>query len=249
MLNQVIDTLSAIGLSLARDKCKFIASPDLGTSPLVVRDIVIPQVTSFSFLGVLIGFGVSCRAVLSARLSLTQNSFWGYYKILNRPGGAIRTRLNLLNTFVTSKWRWLSPCLRPTSTIQNMLKIMHTTLLTSLCGLTADPFVSSSTIWVTRRRASRMIAQAVGHKVTRAGMGYKPCFFGSSGIGPMLHAFSFTACHQSQSPYIFATLIGSLNLVASYVVSLDTGLQLAYEKFRSHLDPPAWEQKALDKTG
>ena len=178
MLNQVIDTLSAIGLSLARDKCKFIASPDLGTSPLVVRDIVIPQVTSFSFLGVLIGFGVSCRAVLSARLSLTQNSFWGYYKILNRPGGAIRARLNLLNTFVTSKWRWLSPCLRPTSTIQNMLKIMHTTLLTSLCGLTADPFVSSSTIWVTRRRASRMIAQAVGHKVTRAGMGYKPCFFG-----------------------------------------------------------------------
>ena len=48
MLDQVIDTLSCIGLSLALDKCKFIVSPDLGHSPLGVRNIVIPRSTLFS---------------------------------------------------------------------------------------------------------------------------------------------------------------------------------------------------------
>ena len=41
MLGQVMDTLSSIGLSLALDKCQFIVSPDLGTQPLVVREVTV----------------------------------------------------------------------------------------------------------------------------------------------------------------------------------------------------------------
>ena len=253
MLDQVIDTLSCIGLSLALEKCKFIASPDLGDCPLVVRNIIIPRVASFLFLGVLIGYGISCQAVLTTRLALTQNSYWGYYQILRRPGASIRTRLSLLNSFVTSKWRWLSPCLRPTTNVCNILKIMHTTFLTSLCGLPPDPFVSSSANWITRRRASRMIAQAVGHKSWHG-------IQASSFFGYWAHAARIFKHRLSPITIAIHVRDNSWLLRFGNVIKRQRGfgpmrpnayrfLQLAYQRFRSPLDPASWEQKALDKSG
>ena len=164
MLEGVIDTLAAIGLTLAIDKCKFIVSPGLPRTPLRVRNIDVLPVRSFTVLGVLMGFDINCQTILSARLCLANNSFWGYYKILRRRGAPLRKRLHLLNTYVTSKWRWMSPCVRPVSPVSNMLSVMHNTLLTSLCGLTSDPFVTATSNWVCRRRASKMCAQALAHQ-------------------------------------------------------------------------------------
>ena len=164
LLEGVIDILSSIGLTLALDKCKFIISPDLRSRSLDVRGISISPVRAFRFLGVLMGFDIDSQTILAARLSMTNNAFWGYYKILRRPGSSLRKRLHLLNTFVTSKWRWISPCIRPVTAVRNMLSVMHNTLLTSLCGLTPDPFVTSSSNWFCRRRASKMCAQALSHQ-------------------------------------------------------------------------------------
>ena len=108
----VIDLLASIGLTLALDKCKFIVSPDLPSRPLRVRHVTISPVRSFEFLGVLMGFDINSQTVLSARRSLSNNAFWGYYRILKRKGAPLRKRLHLLNTFVTSKWGWISPCVQ-----------------------------------------------------------------------------------------------------------------------------------------
>ena len=47
--------------------------------------------------------------------------------------------------------------------VANMLMVMQTALLTSLCDFSFEPFVSQSHSWISRRRASRICAQAFGH--------------------------------------------------------------------------------------
>ena len=141
----------------------------------------VTYVSSYKFLGVRIVCKLSCHAVLSVRLALAPNSFWGYYRILKSPAGL------LLDTFVTCKWRWLAPCLRPVTDVHNMLLGMPATLLTSVCGLSMDPFVTLPSNWVTRRRASRMMAQAVGHKPWRGVQAY--AFFHYWGHGA--HQWSY----------------------------------------------------------
>ena len=86
LLEGVIDILSSIGLTLALDKCKFIISPDLRSRSLDVRGISISPVRAFRFLGVLMGFDIDSQTILAARLSMTNNAFWGYYKILRVQG-------------------------------------------------------------------------------------------------------------------------------------------------------------------
>ena len=74
----VLDILASIGLSLALDKCKFIVSPSLPSRSLQIRSINIKPVRSFKFLGVLMGFDINSQTILAARLSLANNTFWGY---------------------------------------------------------------------------------------------------------------------------------------------------------------------------
>ena len=164
LLEGVISILASIGLTLSLEKCKFIHSPDISSRPIVVGSTSIHPVRAFKFLGILMGFDLNCQTILSARLTMANNTFWGYYRILKRPAAPVRKRLQLLNTYVTSKWRWMSPCVRPVSAVTKMLNVMHTSLLTSLCGLSSDPFLSSSINWVVRRRASKMVAQALQHQ-------------------------------------------------------------------------------------
>ena len=85
MLQQVIAVFKAIGLQLSLRKCKYIASPCLPKRAIYASTVPIPVVPSFKFLGILIGFGVSCESVLGARLASATNAFWGYYKILKDP--------------------------------------------------------------------------------------------------------------------------------------------------------------------
>ena len=249
MLVDVIDALSAIGLTLALDKCKYISSPDLPVVPLVVRGIDIRPVSSFRFLGILMGFGISSQTILSARLTQAQNSFWGYFKILKRKTGPLKTRLHLLNTFVTSKWRWLSPCVRPVTMVSNMLLIVQTTLLTSLCGFSPDPFITLSANWTCRRRASRMCAQALGQH-TWSGIHAKT-FLGYWGHAARLWNFRF-------SPITVALGIrdGCWLQAFQFTLRRQRGfwpncyrfLQLAWESLRTPSDPWLWVDLAQDRT-
>eukprot|EP00439_Symbiodinium_sp_Y106_P044380 s4378_g5.t1 len=65
MLKQVQMCLAAIGLSLSFRKCSILATPALAKEVIMIDGQEIPQVLSFTFLGVLIGFHLSCQAVIS----------------------------------------------------------------------------------------------------------------------------------------------------------------------------------------
>ena len=75
LLEDVIDILQSIGLSLSLEKCKFLVSPDLTPRPIHVRGVTVSPVRSFKFLGVLMGFDLNSQTVLSARLTMANNSF------------------------------------------------------------------------------------------------------------------------------------------------------------------------------
>ena len=68
MIYQVKHTLASIGLRLALEKCRFLCSPGLDSAPLVVpgarQEEHIQHQLSFLFLGVLVGFGLSCGTTL-----------------------------------------------------------------------------------------------------------------------------------------------------------------------------------------
>ena len=248
LLEDVVDALSAIGLSLALDKCKFILSPDLHPTPLTVRNVTVSQVPSFVFLGVLMGFGVSSQTVLSARLSQAQNSFWGYFRILKRKSGPLKTRLQLFNSFVTSKWRWLSPCVRPVTMVINMLLILQTNFLTSICGFTSDPFITLSSNWTCRRRAGRMAAQALGHS-TWPGI-HATSFFGYWGHAARLWTYRpspITIALGIRDGLWLQAFQSSLRRQRGYWPNCYRFIQLSYESLRTPSEPWLWVDKALDR--
>ena len=77
MLNQVRDCLAAIGLCLSLKKCQVLAAPSVQKEEIRIGDTILQQVDHFKFLGVLIGFKMSCLAVLSARLAMAIRIVFG----------------------------------------------------------------------------------------------------------------------------------------------------------------------------
>ena len=100
---------------------------------------------------------------LHARLTKASQAFYGYYKILCNRCGSIKTRLNLLNSYVAGKWLWMAPNVRPTKAVARALDTLQTTFLTSIVGLAYDPLQSVVENWVSRRRASKVVAQILEH--------------------------------------------------------------------------------------
>ena len=249
LLEDVIDILQSIGLSLALEKCKFLVSPDLTPRPIRVRNVTISPVRSFKFLGVLMGFDLNSQTILSARLTNANNSFWGYYRILRRPGAPLRKRLHLLNTYVTSKWRWLSPCVRPVSAVSKTLTVMHNTLLTSLAGLTSDPFVTGGSNWVTRRRASRMCAQSLSHQHW-AGI-QALAFFSYWGHASRIHTYRFSPISivlRIRDTHWLQHNWKNVRRRLGYWPNSYRFIQLAWDEMRQLGSPPYWEDGATDKT-
>ena len=248
LLEDVVDILSSIGLSLALEKCKFLVSPDLPSRDLCVRHVTISPVRAFKFLGVLMGFDLNSQTVLASRLSMANNSFWGYYRILRRPCAPLRKRLHLLNTYVTSRWRWMSPCVRPVTAVRRALSSMHATFLTSLAGLAFDPFLTSSANWVSRRRASRLCAQILGHQ----------SWAGAHALSFMSYWGHAARIHLSRhAPLCVVLRIRDSHWLKDnwkktrrqlgYWPNSYRYIQLQWEELRGLGTPPYWENAALDR--
>ena len=194
------------------------------------------------------GFDIDSQTIFAARLSMTNNAFWGYYKILRRPGSSLRKRLHLLNTFVTSKWRWISPCVRPVTAVHNMLSVMHNTLLTSLCSLAPDPFVTSSSNWVCRRRASKMCAQVLSHQ-SWAGV-HALTFMSYWGHAARLHTHKFAPISvvlRIRDTFWLHQNWKTHRRALGYWPNSYRLIQLAWEDLRGLGSPPFWDNAALDK--
>ena len=155
--------LELIGLRLATHKCQLISSPHC-SAPRILHPSSVPVqvVQSFVFLGILVGFAVTPEQILSRSLTRAMHAFWGHYGILKACRTAVSDRLMLLTAFVASRWRWMSPAIRPTTRILRLLETCHTNLLMMICNPARDPLCGVHSDWISRRRAARMIGQYSG---------------------------------------------------------------------------------------
>ena len=161
--NGLLAHLRAIGLSLSLQKCLVIASNACGTGSFrLPGGKPLYPVETFIFLGVLQGFAVTSQQVMARRLTGALNAFWGFYAILRASCTPVAKRLQLFDAFITAKWRWMAGCVRPVTSVLRAVNTCLLTMLVQMTGLEYDPFLSPVGNWVSRRRASKMILQALG---------------------------------------------------------------------------------------
>ena len=108
------------------------------------------------FWGILVVFAVSPEQTLSRSLTRAMHAFWGHDGILKACRTAVADRLMLLTAFVASRWRWMSPAVRPTTRFLRLLETCHTNLLMMICNPARDPLCGVHSDWISRRRAARM---------------------------------------------------------------------------------------------
>ena len=165
MLEDLSRTLQAIGLHLSWEKCKYLRSPQVPSGPVSAGEgPQLEEVETFLYLGVLLGFRLTCQAVLAARLVQATNAFFGYLSFLTQCSAPLCKRLHLMSTFVTSRWRWMSAAVRPTTAVHQSLKVTQTNFLVWICKFPRDSLQAVTDSWVCVRRAARMAAQATGHE-------------------------------------------------------------------------------------
>ena len=82
MVAQLAAVLSAIGLRLSLPRCKFLKGCHVVDGELRVHEHEVGFVQRFVFLGILMGFSMSCKDVLLHRLGHAARSFHGFYRIL-----------------------------------------------------------------------------------------------------------------------------------------------------------------------
>ena len=82
-----------------------------------------------TFLGILVGFNMHAKETLAPRLSKAHSTFYGFCKTLSAVLCSPKKRLDLVNSFVTSKWRWMAAAVRPTATILKELNVVIATML------------------------------------------------------------------------------------------------------------------------
>ena len=163
MIMDVNAVLTSMGLQLSLAKCKYMQSAYVEDDAVCVGGLELKHANTLVFLGILMGFAVTCVDVLNHRLGIAAKTFHGFYRILCRGTTPVKKRLQLLDSYITSKWRWMSPAVRPVTKVKRLLEILHLTYVCSIARLAYDPLTSASNNWVARRRASRMLAHLVGH--------------------------------------------------------------------------------------
>ena len=257
LLDDTVKTLGAIGLRMNWRKCKYIQTPGFPKLPLTLHGTEVQWAQSFVFLGILMGFQLSCNAVLAARMTKVSNAFWAYYRILRQRSVGLTKRLQIFDCFITSRWRWLAPAVRPSKSVRQFLRTTQATFLFSILGFSRDPFQGSLDSWIARRRASRLAAQLVGHKAWEGQ--HATGFFGYWGHAARYPPQSFIPIAVTlrvrgpewlfaNGPYI-KRLPGRTQ---SLCADASRFLQLAWEQFlraQGRSPPTSWLQGASDREG
>ena len=162
-LHMIIAHLRAVGLTISYSKCAVIASSACGAGVVHFPDgKCLKPSDSFVFLGVLQGFGITSQQVLAHRITRAMNTFWAFYAVLRASCTPVEQRLRLFASFVTSKWRWMAGCVRPVSATLRMANVCMMQMVVQMTGMEYDGLSSPLGNWLSRRRASKMILQALG---------------------------------------------------------------------------------------
>ena len=153
MMADVQRCLELIGLRLSVAKSQVLVGSNVPSARVFMGRQVVKCAPSLVYIGILMGFTVACTEVAVHRITKAVAAFHGYYRILCRVGKDVQTRLRLSRTFVTSKWRWMSPGIRRTGPVTRMLNSLHLTY-TSIARPAYDQLMSCTLNWVSRRRAA-----------------------------------------------------------------------------------------------
>ena len=121
-------------------------SPHVEFAPIHLEGQEVERIERMTFLGSLLGFNMHARETLAPRLSKALNTFYGFYKILSALSGSPEKRLDLVNSFVTSKWRWMAAAIRPTAAILKELNVVVTTMLMGVFRFPGDVLLSAPLI-------------------------------------------------------------------------------------------------------
>ena len=132
--------------SISHSKCKYMISPRMRLQPLRNSGVDLERLERMTFLGINLGFGMHAQEVLAPRLTKAVKTFYGFYKMLSSVTCSPKKRLNLLNSYVTSKWRWMAAAVGPTVAVLKQLNAVVTTMLMGI-------LLSSPLDWIARRRA------------------------------------------------------------------------------------------------
>ena len=183
---------------------------------------------------------------IAARFRMATNSFYGYLGFLARTRGSLTKRLHLLNSFVTSKWRWLAAAARPFA-VSKQLRQLHTHLLVSMTRLAQDPLQTSSENWIARRRGARMAAQSCGHKPwdavhLEAFMGY---WGHAARLEPHLNRPIKIAMQVRDETWMLAN--PQIRRMIGRWPNAAYGLSLLWRRCRLPSDPPSWELMAQNR--
>ena len=121
-------------------------SPHVEFAPIHLEGQEVERIERMTFLGSLLGFNMHARETLAPRLSKALNTFYGFYNILSALSGSPEKRLDLVNSFVTSKWRWMAAAIRPTAAILKELNVVVTTMLMGVFRFPGDVLLSAPLI-------------------------------------------------------------------------------------------------------
>ena len=119
-------------------------SPHVEFAPIHLEGQELERIERMTFLAK--PANMHARETLAPRLSKALNTFYGFYKILSAVSCSPEKRLDLVNSFVTSKWRWMAAAIRPTAAILKELNVVVTTMLMGVFRFPGDVLLSAPLI-------------------------------------------------------------------------------------------------------
>ena len=248
MLRDLTEELQTVGLSLSLTKSQYIQSQDEWPSLEDAVELPLTKVSSFVYLGVLLGFAVTCQATLAARIIQATNSIYAYVSFLTHSASTVARRLALLSAFVTSRWRWMSAAVRPVAAVSKLLRTTHTNFLLSMLRPVRDPLQGVTDSWIAARRAARMCAQAC-HQLPWEHIQASAFFsyWGHAARFPYAQARPLTKALEVRSVRWLLVHQGRTRRALGNWPNAARLLTLAWQDHRQPWEPLFWDQVARDR--
>ena len=127
----------------------------------------LPGTDHLAYLGVPLCYRGSTLGQLGISLSKMSSSFFSLRRLLDHPDTPVGEKLQLFQSYITSKWAWCSPVIYPMVRALKSVEAFKHTLLLSLLRFPTDPLQPPLVNVIARRRAVKVLCEV--HKSERWG--------------------------------------------------------------------------------